>query len=323
MRRRMSFIFEIILVLLLAACAPIQTATRAPDVTATQAAIAVQTVIAEPSRTATLPATQTPLPASPMAVATPTAQATSAPIPVTPLPGMQLYTFKDNLDYVLQIDPTYWRVDANSVYPTLIHQKVAGCSVFIEPGHGMASPIKQYWNDLGRFHWEILDYGKFAFARPVQGGGLNAEGGGSYLHLQGFNQTACSEEQFQLLKNLMTPLEAEGKLPYSVFASPTPRPPLEGFACPNTPPTRLRVGDRITVVTDAVFLRSSPKADATNQIGKYAQYPGVMIKVTDGPVCDKYVYWKVDVSTFGEGNQTISGWLAEGDLKEYYLEAVR
>ena len=306
--------------LLLSACAPSQAVTRAPDVTATQAAIVVQTVIAEPSRTATLPATQTPLPASPTAQPTPTAK---QPIPVTPLPGMQMYTFPDNLDYVQQIDPTHWRVDTNSVYPTLIHQKVANCSVYIEPGHGMPAPDKLYWKDLGRFHWEILDFGKFAYTRPLVGGGLNGEGGGSYLHLQGINQTACSDEQFQLLANLMTPLEADGKLPYSAYASPTPRPPLEGFSCPNTPPTRLRGGDAITVITDAVFLRSEPKVSDSNKLSRLLQYPGVTIKVTDGPVCDKYVYWKVDVSTFGEGGQTTSGWLAEGDLKEYYLEAGR
>ena len=158
--------------LLLSACAPSQAATRAPDVTATQAAIVVQTVIAEPSRTATLPATQTPLPASPTAQPTPTAK---QPIPVTPLPGTQMYTLPDNLDYVLQIDPTHWRVDANSVYPTLIHQKVANCSVYIEPGHGMPAPNKLYWKDLGRFHWEILDFGKFAYTRPLVGGVLGHE----------------------------------------------------------------------------------------------------------------------------------------------------
>jgi hypothetical protein len=38
-------------------------------------------------------------------------------------------------------------------------------------------------------------------------------------------------------------------------------------------------------------------------------------------VCtEKYVYWKVSVGIIGEGSpEPVTGWMAEGDLNEYYL----
>jgi hypothetical protein len=61
-------------------------------------------------------------------------------------------------------------------------------------------------------------------------------------------------------------------------------------------------------------VRSGPsKADAV--IGQIS--PGTILQVLEGPVCaDGLVFWKVANTTIPGG----SGWTAEGDSNEYYLE---
>jgi hypothetical protein len=177
------------------------------------------------------------------------------------------------------------------------------------------------WQDFGRFRWEILDYGVNAYAVPVMGGGVT--GGSSFLNLQGYNLPDCRKEQETILATLMTRAEAAGDLPLVLFRSPTPRPALEGFSCPNTPPVRLRTGAQVAVITDGLWLRSAPQADESTKIKKFLRNAPVNIRIVDGPVCEKYVYWQVEISTFGEASETTRGWLAEGDLQEYYLMSVR
>ena len=48
----------------------------------------------------------------------------------------------------------------------------------------------------------------------------------------------------------------------------------------------------------------------------YQVYPQIIVKVLDGPVCaDGLVYWKVEYAKIPGG----SGWTAEGDRTEYWL----
>ena len=117
---------------------------------------------------------------------------------------------------------------------------------------------------------------------------------GSFLQLTGYNQAACRSDQEQVLQNLLTAGQASGEIPSSPFRSPTPRPALEGFDCPNTPRVRLRVGDEVSVITDGLWLRSEPRADDSTRVRKFLRYAPVMIHVIDGPVCEKYVYWQVE-----------------------------
>lgn len=337
--RRSSFIL-ILFSLLIAACG--NTARQAlvlqqPNAEATQAAYFVETEIARPTRTVTpvvtpsATSTQTPAPATPTPPqtlnGTGTVPADSTPVDpaihVTPQPGFMFYTNPDIPDYVFQINPDHWRKDPIGNSGNLVHKTIMGCGIDSVSGHGLAAPKRLLWQDFGRFRWEIMDYGPNAYTVPVSGSGIGAGQANSFLNLRGYNLPDCRKEQGDVLANLMTRREASGELPLALFQSPTPRPALEGFSCPNTPQARLRIGDQVSVVTDGLWLRSAPQADESSKIQKLLRNAPFNIRVVDGPVCEKYVYWKVEVSTFGEGSETKQGWLAEGDTNEYYLMTVK
>lgn len=307
---------------------------------ATEAAFLVQTEIARPTRTPTSIVTDTPWPsqtpnwASPTAIllisGTPTSSVTTSAdstptipsIRVTAQPGLVYFTHPAIPDYVFQIDPNHWRKALDGENAVLIHKTIMGCAIESVPGHGLAAPKRLIWQDLGLFRWEIFDYGVNAYAVPALGSGVT-DGGNSFLNLQGYNVPDCRKEQETILANMMTRSEAVGELSLAPFQSPTPRPALEGFSCPNTPPARLRIGDQVTVITDGVWLRSAPQADDSTKIRKLLRNAPVNIRIVDGPVCEKYVYWQVEINTFGEASETTRGWLAEGDLQEYYLMPVK
>ena len=60
------------------------------------------------------------------------------------------------------------------------------------------------------------------------------------------------------------------------------------------------------------IVRSGPGIDKP-RIGLL--YPGSVVRVIEGPVCvGGLVYWKVESQPAG------TGWTAEGDGREYYLE---
>jgi hypothetical protein len=326
-RARMSRLFFIylgtIMILLLTACERpamgISKAAETPNGAATQAAFLVETEIARPTWTPTLPATPSPTIPQIVKSATPEDASTTQPltIQVTPLSGLEFFTAPEIPDIVFQIDPTRWGKDPKGGTSNLSHKVIPNCSIESVLGSGLGSPAHLSWQDFGRFRWMIMDYGSWALANPVQGKGLNDKGN-SFLHLGGYNQPACRSDQEKVLADLMTRAETAGEAPFVLFSSPTPRPALEGFSCPNTPPVRLRSGDEVSVITDGLWLRSAPSADSA-KVRKFLRYPGVVIKVTGGPVCEKYVYWPVSITGIGDAGQTLQGWFAEGDLSEYYL----
>ena len=79
--------------------------------------------------------------------------------------------------------------------------------------------------------------------------------------------------------------------------------------------TRLEIGMYAMVVPgDPNRVRSEP-GKSSEVIGQL--YPGTASIVVEGPICaDGLVFWKVENSTIPGG----SGWTAEGDGKEYWLE---
>ncbi|RPJ51131.1 MAG: hypothetical protein EHM21_03455 [Chloroflexi bacterium] len=320
----------ILLVLLLSACLPSRASTakqiQQQEAQSTQAALFVQTEIGRGSLTPTSspipPATQTPVP--PAATPTPAASATPAPLSarITPLPGLALYTHPEIPDYIFQIDPEGWEKDPSGETADLVHKTIANCQIESVPGHGLAAPQRYFWQDLGQFRWEIMDYGAYAYAVPVLGYVLSGPGG-SFLHLQGYNRRTCRNAQEDVLADLLTNSQVDAQVRFVPFPSPTDRPALDGFTCPNTPPARLRIGDYVSVTTDGLWLRSEPRADTSTKIRQFLRYPPYRIRVIGGPVCEKYAYWQVEVGEFGEGGQTIQGWLAEGDSEEYYLLPVK
>lgn len=310
--------------LLLAGCAlprSAQQSAQAQNAQATQAAFLVQTELARPTGTPsplpTLSPTQTVVPPS----ATPLVSATP-PIRVTPLPGLALYSHPGITDYVFQIDPAQWTPDPGGQTADLVHQTIADCRIEAVPGRGLGPPERLFWQDLGRFRWEILDYGTWAYVRPVVGADL-VNNQNNFLALQDYHRAACRGDQETVLANLMTLSEAEGRVAYARYVSPTPRPAMEGFECPDTPPARLRVGDEVAIITDGLWLRSEPRVDNSTKVLQFRRNPPYRVRVIGGPVCETYVYWQVEVGAFGEGSETLQGWLAEGDPQEYYLVPVR
>ncbi len=118
--------------------------------------------------------------------------------------------------------------------------------------------------------------------------------------------------------------KAEAKI---VSATITPRPSVPtltpSYICQNAPEIRVEVGDSIRVTyTDGtpLRLRSSPEVRKDNIVELIPE--GTRMTVLDGPECaprpgrsDSFVFWKVRVSTSG-----LTGWVAEGDLHNYYIE---
>ena len=130
---------------------------------------------------------------------------------------------------------------------------------------------------------------------PIRGIGVSDQGN-NFLHLQGYNLAGCRRDQEKILIELMLRGEAAGEYSYTPFSSPTPRPALAGLDCPLSPPSRLRVGDVVSVITNGLWLRSEPRADKSTQVRQFLRYPPVMIRITGGPVCEKFVYWQVEIS---------------------------
>ncbi len=81
--------------------------------------------------------------------------------------------------------------------------------------------------------------------------------------------------------------------------------------------TRLKVGDEARVTPGLPNrIRSAPDihSDVLTQLD-----PGTVVKIIEGPICrDGFVFWEVENATIPGG----SGWTAEGDGKEYYLEPI-
>jgi hypothetical protein len=322
--RCLSLPLAILLALGLAACAPSATresrAAQEQRSAATQAALLVDTEIARASFTPEPSATLTLVP--PSVTPSPTIPPTQAPIlTVTPQPGLAWYANPDVPDYVFHIDPARWEKDPSGKTSNLTNKSIAGCRIEAVEGHGLGPPKRLLWQDWGFFRWEILDYGAYAYAQPVLSN--EGQGGGSFLQLAGYGQDACRSDQEQVLQSLLTSGQAAGETPSAPFRSPTPRPAMEGFDCPNTPRVRIRVGDEVSVVTDGLWLRSAPRADDSTRESKFLRYAPFTIRVIDGPVCEKYVYWRVEIVPFGEGSQATRGWFAEGDPSEYYLAPVK
>jgi len=116
---------------------------------------------------------------------------------------------------------------------------------------------------------------------------------------------------------------------YITSATITPRPAVPtltpSYVCPDAPEPRVKVDDSIRVTfTDGTPLRvrSSPEVLNDNIVELIPE--GTRMKVLDGPKCeprpgrsDSFVFWKVRITSSG-----LQGWVAEGDLYNYYIEKI-
>jgi hypothetical protein len=99
--------------------------------------------------------------------------------------------------------------------------------------------------------------------------------------------------------------------PFSFPPTASPR-----VLCPNTPPTRLILGERARVSDDDptdLNVRASPNTNANNRpIGKLRM--GEVVVVVSGPACaNGYTWYEIS-------GATLSGWIAEGEDALYYVE---
>lgn len=235
---------------------------------------------------------------------------------ITLAPGLEPFTHPEIPDFVFPADPNIWDLAprGENPYAFLRNMRVARCTISAVPGRGIGTPERVLRWQLGRLRWHVLDYGSAALAGIEQPAQL-------YLELSGFANPDCRDAQQALMEQVMLKDELAGKAAFALLPTPTLRPPLEGFACPNTPPARLRVGDTAHIVTNDLWLRSAPRPGDDTEIRTYDSTAPVYIEVIDGPVCtEKFVYWQVRIGLIGEGAPDPEiGWLAEGDLNEYFL----
>ncbi|MBI9049706.1 MAG: hypothetical protein JEZ00_09820 [Anaerolineaceae bacterium] len=82
--------------------------------------------------------------------------------------------------------------------------------------------------------------------------------------------------------------------------------------------TQLKTGDYAFVVgkvddpPNRVRIRPETNAEQAGQV-----YPGMIVKIIEGPECNNgLVFWKIENRTIENG----SGWTAEGNLQDYWLE---
>lgn len=125
--------------------------------------------------------------------------------------------------------------------------------------------------------------------------------------------TTGMDVNFAALTILPTPVPTSTPQP-----TPTPIP----FVCPKAPRPRVQVGDSARIAfTDGsnVRIRSTPEVAENILIYLTA---GTEIEIIGGPVCaprpdrtDAFVFWEVFIPS-----ENLTGWVAEGDSIEYYIE---
>ncbi len=295
-------------IILLSACQTVpqsQTSTAGVSPTPTQTALPSVTQIPSPTRTVT----PTPIPSEAV-------DPTGAP--TLTLPPNQVYFFNgDTPDFVFPADPGLWeqRKPANNPYEILTHRTLPGCEINAVPGRGIGTPRKLLRWQLGRLNWLVYDYGQSALASIDEPLGI-------FLELRGHSDAECRAAQQAVLAEVLLTAEMEGTVAYNPLPTSTPRQPPGGFSCPGAPPSRLRVGDVVHLISDDVWLRSAPRAEESTRLTQLSSTNPYMLSIIDGPVCaGKYVYWQVQYDLIGgpPSEDATTGWLAEGDLQEYYL----
>lgn len=98
----------------------------------------------------------------------------------------------------------------------------------------------------------------------------------------------------------------------TVIPSPTPRVVI-WQPCPDSPASRLKVGDIAYVTKDPpVPNRVRKEANLEAEILGLVN-PGASVRITGGPTCaEGWVWWQVE-------NADLSGWTSEGDQETYWL----
>ena len=253
---------------------------------------------------------------------TATQQPTFTPPPTqSPTPGPTI-TVPEGLEtashaaapgFVFSYDPALWRVD-DAVDPTrdfLVNRNQAQCKVNIAPAPAPENLVTYYPDSFGRRGWLVqqdLD-NTYLTHRDL-----------TVMLL--FNENAdCLAFQEDLLAGVYSQAELSGAPAATPVATPTVRPTPGGFVCQGALPPRLQQGDRVLIITGALWLRSEARVDEETQLQLFTQFAPAEITVTGEPVCaESTVYFPVSVQEFGPAGELLNGWMAESGNQVYYLD---
>jgi hypothetical protein len=307
------------LVLLLAGCRQAASPSDTPTVDAAATVLALQTEnahlknqVALASLAAqTLPPTSTPVPPTATEIP-PTATPTTWATVVIPTDTITL-TQAAAPGYVFIVDPNRWTEDRTTGDPNefLAHKNLKDCRVDIAPTQGNPTPLRDYPRQLGTRYWLVSEYTQTAIYQLPD----------LALNLSGFLDENCFTDQEKILEDVITRSAYFGGPPSTPVPTPTRRPPMANFDCQGALPPRLNVGDNALITAGFLWLRTDPRVAQSTEIRIFQQYAPVTIKITSGPQCVKpYVYWEVEVNDVTGTPQTFTGWMAESDGKEYFLD---
>ena len=220
----------------------------------------------------------------PSATRTPTFTPTKTPTPTPAVTEGPIAEF----DFGEMAALDYPRANWQYVAGALVHRSLPGCSLR-QGNAGEADSSNRI--QIGAFTWMISYNGAYTLMSA----------GEAHLTMElGKKPTTCKQAITTLMRTVHTASEY-----------------AQAGECRYAPAQRLKVGDTATVLSSS-YLRTEPRWDEKTRIRLVSPTEKLTIKITGGPVCaiynkGEYSYWQVDLSN-GK-----TGWMAEGDLQEYYL----
>lgn len=181
---------------------------------------------------------------------------------------------------------TDWQQDAS----VLTHQRLRGCTV-IAPGGG-DFPGQLPTTTIAGFTWLTSNNAYLLKIGDQIVGEIKVD--------YGEKKTDCRKAAEDLLKTIHTA---------DAYA--------QAGICAGAPKQRLKVGDLATVLTSS-YLRTEPHWAEETRIRLVSPTEKLILEIIAGPVCaiynkGEYSYWQVQLPSDKKG------WMAEGDLNEYYL----
>jgi hypothetical protein len=264
-------------------------------------------------------ASQTPVPASPTPEP-PTPTVTGSPLSID---GMQAVEAKHQsaYPYIFLYDPYTWQPgDSSNCQSCLVlleftNLNLSGCSFQVNPGLEFSTASSSDVT-LGVRTWQV---------------NLNADGTRSQyvsswsdqapldILAEGISDPTCRSDVEEVLAHTYYTWEVKAMRLPSGLPTPGPLDLPADYTCSSLPP-RLRIGDAAQVIVDSVWVRSAPRRSEDTQILLLHKDQPLSLIINSGPVCaEGLTFWNVRYYAGSE----YTGWVAEGDDQEYFLEAIR
>jgi hypothetical protein len=224
--------------------------------------------------------------------------------------------------FVFLIDPQAWTVetanegDYQEMLKFLRHNFIPDCQLKAPMAAGLPTPNRLYRKTIGDHGFIVMDFMDASLYETTNRSLDNDQ----MFDLYGTANANCRLALETVLKNMLeAPVFYGDRTPLPVILS-TPRPPLETNC--NSKPPLLRVNDVAYIVSDGIWLRNAPRRSEDTQSRLLPKYAPYYIYIDGGPACDNdYIFWRVTASQLGEGGtETITGWMAEANGTEYFLE---